>query len=87
MRDIVLKIKEEINQIPKPDIAICSQCGWRGPSSKCEQAEEGDWENGYYTIDLCPICEDGGCIDNYDFSTEELFKKWWNYYFGEENDE
>ncbi len=86
MRDIVLKVKEEMGQVPQPDIAICSQCGWRGPISKCQTSEEGDWESGYHTEYFCPVCEDGGCIDDFDFSSEELFKKWWKCYFGEEYD-
>ena len=52
----------------KPDIAICSVCGWRGPATECITDEEGDWESGYYKVDLCPKCEDGGSIDDYDFS-------------------
>ena len=52
----------------RPDIAICSVCGWRGPVAECETDEEGDWENGYYKVDLCPKCEDGGSVDDYDFS-------------------
>ena len=64
---------------PLPDIAICSQCGWRGPTSECETGEEGDWETGYYKIHLCPKCADGGCVDDYDMSPERL-REWeeWN---------
>ena len=64
---------------PKPDIAICSSCGWSGGIEECDQDEEGDWENGYYTVDLCPNCDDGGCIDNYDMSPErdEEWKHWY----------
>ena len=57
---------------PLPDIAICSECGWRGPSSECETEEDGDWETGYYDVHVCPKCEDGGCTDNYDMSPEQL---------------
>lgn len=57
---------------PSPDIAICSQCGWCGRISECEQNQEGDWEYGYYTLYLCPECEDGGRIDDYDMSDERL---------------
>jgi len=66
------------NAEPLPDIAICSQCGWRGPVGECEKGEEGDWENGYYQIDLCPKCEDGGCIDDYDMTPERAqeWEKW-----------
>lgn len=61
--------------MPAPDIAICSKCGWRGPTTECERDEEGDWESGYRMIDLCPKCDDGGCIDDYDMS-EERQKSW-----------
>jgi len=60
---------------PLPDIAICCICGWRGPVEQCGQDEDGDWENGYYQIDTCPRCEDGGCIDDYDM-TEDRLKEW-----------
>ena len=64
---------------PESDIAICSECGWEGPVSECQTDQEGDWESGYYTIHLCPKCEDGGCIDDYDM-TPECLKEWekWN---------
>ena len=72
------KIAEMLEKVedkpPGPDIAICSECHWRGPADECEQDEDGDWETGYYTIDMCPKCEDGGCIDDYDFSPEQLTK-------------
>lgn len=60
---------------PMPDIAICSECGWKGPVSDCETDQEGDWESGYYLIHLCPKCEDGGSIDDYDMSETQL-KEW-----------
>jgi len=64
---------------PSPDIAICSQCGWVGPVSECEVEEEGDWESGYYPVDLCLKCEDGGCIDEYSMSDERAkeWENWW----------
>ena len=60
------------NKEPKCDLCRCSNCGWEGKTSDCETDEEGDWESGYYTIDLCPECDDGGCIDDYDMSDERL---------------
>jgi len=53
---------------PQPDIAACSFCSWKGPVSHCREWEEGDYESGYYTIHECPICEDGGCIEDYSMS-------------------
>ena len=73
--------EETFNKEPKPDIAICSKCGWRGPVSECDVDPygDGDWESGYVPVDLCPVCEDGGCIDDYDMSDErfEEWRKWW----------
>jgi hypothetical protein len=43
--------------------------------SECETEEDGDWESGYYLIHLCPVCEDGGCIDDY-FPSEESLAQW-----------
>lgn len=81
MRDLFSKLKEELieDAQPRPDIAICSQCGWRGSVSECLVGEEGDWESGYYPIDFCPICEDGGCVDDYDMTPERAqeWEKWW----------
>ena len=80
-RNLFEKLEEELNPNyePKPDIAICSECGWRGSVEKCIKEQDGDWESGYYEIDECPICKDGGCIDNYDMSPQR-FKEWkqWN---------
>jgi len=72
------KEKEIGNVEPFPDIAICSVCGWRGNVSKCEKGQDGDRESGYYPIHLCPKCDDGGCIDDYDMSKEKAreWKKW-----------
>ena len=80
IRDLVanLKMTDEHGE-PAPDIAICSECGWRGPVSECETGSDGDWETGYYTIDLCPRCEDGGCVDDYDMTPErgKEWEEWW----------
>lgn len=69
----------ELEKEPESDIAICSQCGWRGPVSECKKGKDGDWESGYYDIDLCPKCEDGGCIDDYDM-TPQRGKEWKAWY-------
>ena len=70
-----LLTENKVDPEPKPNIAICSECGWQGPTSECIKDQEGDWESGYYLIDLCPVCEDGGCIDDYDM-TPERTKEW-----------
>ena len=66
---------------PLPDIAICSQCNWCGPISECgiDEQGEGDWETGYISVDLCPKCLDGGCIDDYGMSEKqaEKWEIWW----------
>ena len=67
--------KKEIDDEPKPDIAICGKCNWKGLVSGCDIDQDGTWEEGYYDIHLCPKCEDGGCIDNYDMS-EKRAKEW-----------
>ena len=59
---------------PSPDIAICSECNGRFKFEECITATDGDWETGYYTVLLCPVCPEGGEIDNYDYSPEQLKK-------------
>jgi hypothetical protein len=63
---------------PMPDIAICSTCGWKGPVIECEKGQDGSWEEGYYDIDLCPKCDDGGCVDDYDMTADRSLEwiKW-----------
>jgi hypothetical protein len=60
---------------PQPDIAQCSQCGGSWPIDELETEEDGDWESGYYQVHICPVCEDGGCIDDY-FMSKECAKEW-----------
>ena len=74
----MIELLTKLNPIdpePIPDIAICSECGWRGPASECESEQDGDWETGYYDVHVCPKCDSGGCIDAYDMSEDQL-KKW-----------
>jgi len=48
------------------DMCSCSICGWKGKCDDCETEWEQDgWEGNRYQIHLCPICEDGGSIDDY----------------------
>ena len=63
---------------PKEDVAICSSCKSRTPVKICPTEEEGDYESGYYTVHVCPNCEDGGCIDDYDMSPERIQE--WNHW-------
>ena len=75
--ELSAKLSEKTKE-PPADIAVCSKCSWRGPVSECDTEQDGDWETGYYTQPLCPKCPDGGCIDDYDYSPEqmELHKKY-----------
>lgn len=57
---------------PPMDVGHCASCGWKGPISECRVKQDGDWESGYYDAHLCPKCEDGGCIDDYDYSPEQF---------------
>jgi hypothetical protein len=62
---------------PTPDIAKCGECGWTGTTTDCDTEQDGTWEEGYYDVDLCPKCEDGGCIE-YDMTPERMieWEKW-----------
>jgi hypothetical protein len=70
--DIILS--SDTSREPSPDIGVCSKCGWEGDVGGCEMDEEGNFEDGYYMIHLCPNCDDGGDI-NYKMS-EERAKEW-----------
>ena len=61
----------ELQQEPDADIATCSACGWSGAFDNLDTEQEGDFENGYHDVHLCPKCPDGGCIDNYSMSKEQ----------------
>lgn len=68
----------EDNPEPKPDIALCSECGGEFHVSKCKIEEEGSWEEGYWPVHVCPQCPDGGCVDDYTMSAERAdeWNKW-----------
>lgn len=64
----------EVDKCPPADIAICSECGKRWPIEQCPTEQEGDWESGYYDAPICPECEDGGLIEDYDYTPEQAKK-------------
>jgi hypothetical protein len=72
----VIETPEELKSAgdpdPKLDCGECSVCGWSGKLSECETAQEGNCEEGYVTAAYCPVCEDGGCIENFYPSGESL---------------
>ena len=74
----IFSLNEDPDPEPQPDLACCSECGWEGPREDCLIDQEGDWETGYYDVDLCPRCEDGGCIDDYNM-TEERKEEWYEW--------
>lgn len=64
-------IEEGDDTIYDYDMCRCAYCGWEGKVADCESGEESEgWEYPVYTIHYCPVCEDGGCIDDY-WSSEE----------------
>jgi len=66
------------NEEPSPDLVTCSDCQQQFKISECPTEIDGDWETGYYDVPMCPNCEDGGCLDSYDYSPEQLeeYEKW-----------
>jgi hypothetical protein len=80
MKIDIFKLVDDVKNRPNGDIAVCSECGWRGPISECNVVQDGDWESGYYEVHECPVCMDGGCIDDYDYSPEQAKKldAWFN---------
>jgi len=75
VNDLMLLEVIDLDSEPLPDIAICSGCHWEGPVCKCEVGQEGDWESGYYSIYLCPQCDESeGCIDDFYYSRYQMKK-------------
>ena len=75
----LLQINIKKNNEPRPDLAFCENCGWKGKISDCKTDTDGDWEGGYYTIHICPICDEGGDI-NYEMSEDRAneWNKWYH---------
>lgn len=69
------EVQKIINAEPQPDRAQCSDCKRKFWIKDLETEAEGDWENGYIDVYVCPKCDDGGCIDNYQFSAKQA-KRW-----------
>jgi len=65
-----VEVKKNLNLEPAPDCCSCACCGWHGKVSECHVYEESEsWESPQtYTVHDCPVCIDGGMIDNYYFS-------------------
>ena len=61
---------------PKLDRCKCSECGRKMDVSDCIQdhGHHNGWEMPPYTEILCPYCEDGGCVDDFWYSTAELLQ-------------
>lgn len=79
MKELNEWLISETSICPEPDMAKCSVCGWEGYSYECETEWEQDgWESPAYQIDLCPKCEDGGCVDDYFYSEQQIieYEKW-----------
>jgi len=77
--DLFRYIREEQsykNFGPPPDIAICSQCGGHFHHTQCyKELESESWEMPEeYWVYYCPVCEDGGMIDDWDYSDEQAKK-------------
>ena len=77
--EILKDIIDDGDDSIKFDMCKCSNCGWKGEISDCETEQEQDgFEGTPYTIHICPVCEDGGCIDDYwlsDEMAESYFRK------------
>lgn len=74
MFDTLRAIDAEAKNGPSPDLVKCSDCGNTFKASECPTEADGGWETGYYEVPVCPNCEDGGCMDGWDFSPEQMKK-------------
>jgi len=69
------KLKSNGDPCPELDCGTCSECGWSGSLSDCETDQEGNYYDGYITAVYCPVCEDGGCIDDF-YPSDESLAEW-----------
>lgn len=78
---------QESKRLPSCDMARCSDCGGEFLIADCPMEQDGDWETGYFDVPVCPVCEDGGCLDDYFCTPEraELINEWWRKH-DEQND-
>ena len=71
---IEFKISEDSIYKEAPTHCSCSECNWNGLITECENDwEQESWEYPPYMVHYCPICEDGGMIDEY--YNPEWYKK------------
>jgi len=75
MSDLLVEfaqIRYDLENHVGPDMCKCSNCGWQGDRMDCESEWESEgWEYPDYQVDLCPVCPDGGCIDDYWMSSSQ----------------
>jgi len=74
----IVEIGAGTDKEPPPDMGICDSCGTKDFIWNFEVEQEGDWEEGYYDVHVCPYCDDGYIVD-YDYSPEqlELLETYW----------
>jgi hypothetical protein len=55
-----------------PDMCSCAECGWSGKVFDCiSDTSQDSWENSTLsTTYFCPHCEDGGRVDDFQYSDE-----------------
>ena len=75
IENLKLDLKSANDPDPKLDCGTCSICGWSGKLSECETDIEGNYYDGYITAVYCPVCEDGGCVDDF-YPSDESLDKW-----------
>lgn len=61
---------------PKADLYHCYYCETDFQVDDCDTYEEGDWENGYYTVHSCPSCGDAGGEYTMSEQRAEEWHKW-----------
>ena len=61
------KMAIESGKEPVCDMCKCSECGWEGKvSDAIVEWESESWENPTeYEVVYCPVCEDGGMVDDF----------------------
>lgn len=57
-----LRLLVSNTELPSTDMCSCSRCTWEGKVEACSTVKDGCWEEGFYDVHICPVCEQNGVV-------------------------